>query len=343
MTWMDPLRERLSWFCTVTAMVAFDADEFCAGSLSGGLVHPATTMASAVEAARITARSMPGDAVSHVKGLVGEEMSDETRLSVEQGRDGMMAIADARQEIERFLADYVEQADADGYVLGVSGGLDSAVTLQLAVNAVGAGAVTGLVMPGKPSREEHMEDARSLCSDLDVVVHEMDIEPVVDEFCSIAPFDPGPVATGNVRVRTRMVFTYLAANHGDRLVLGSSNRTEALLGYFTKYGDGAADVRPIADLYKTEVRELAQELDLPPKFVEKPPSAGMWNDQTDREELGASYDVIDRVLMRLVDDGMSVAETVAETGIAEETVQRFAEMHRDRAHKRTPIPTPGIR
>ncbi|MFB6265575.1 MAG: NAD+ synthase [Candidatus Nanohaloarchaea archaeon] len=255
----------------------------------------------------------------------------------------MIDVETAAREVEEFLQDYLEESDAEGYAVGVSGGLDSAVTLKLAVEAVGSENVRGLVMPGKPSREENMEDARELCKELDVGFHEIDIEPAVDSFTSSVPFKPGRVAEGNARVRTRMVLSYLVANQENLLVLGSSNKTEIMLGYFTKHGDGAADVKAIADLYKTEVRDLAGILGLDAKFVEKEPTAGMWEGQTDEDELGYSYGTIDQVLELLVEGDRSVEEVLVETGLKRDTVEDIAAMHENSEHKREPAPYPELR
>ncbi len=255
----------------------------------------------------------------------------------------MVDIRAARGRIEDFLHDYLADSGADGYVIGVSGGLDSAVTLQLAVDAVGPEQVHALVMPGDTSQAENVTDARRLCDDLGVDTEEIEIGDIVDQFTAAAPFDPGEVAAGNTAVRTRMVLLYMAANHEDRLVLGTSNRTELLVGYFTKWGDQAADVRAIADLYKTEVRELAREMGLPDTFVEKAPTAGMWQGQTDEDELGAPYDTIDQVLQRYVDRSQAVDEIAADTGVDRETVEHVVSLHEDAAHKRGPVPQPDLR
>ncbi|MDY6766165.1 MAG: NAD+ synthase [Candidatus Nanohaloarchaea archaeon] len=255
----------------------------------------------------------------------------------------MVDIQHARTEIEAFLRDYLADSGADGYVVGVSGGLDSAATLQLAVNAVGPDRVHALVMPGDASQAENVADAHRLCDGLGVTTDEISIDDIVAGFADAAPVDPDDVAAGNAAVRTRMVLLYMVANQEDRLVLGTSNRSELLVGYFTKWGDQAADVRPIVDLYKTEVRELARELGLPDTFIEKPPTAGMWQGQTDEAELGASYEEIDAVLQRYVDRSQDVGAVVEDAGIDRETVEQVAALHEDSAHKRGPVPHPALR
>ena len=139
-----------------------------------------------------------------------------------------------------------------------------------------------------------------------------------------------------------MCCAYYAANRQQRLVLGTANRSELLLGYFTKHGDGAADAYPIGDLYKTEVRALAKRIGVPRRIVSKEPTAGFWADQTDADELGATYDVIDPLLQRLVDEGESIADAATALEIDRETARSIAWLGAETEHKRAPVPTPGI-
>ncbi|MEF8812828.1 MAG: NAD+ synthase [Halovenus sp.] len=257
-----------------------------------------------------------------------------------------MADVDITRAIDRmieFLSNQLEETGSEGYVLGVSGGLDSAVGATLAVEAVGNDAVTGMILPGAPSDEHNMGDARELAADLGITSRDIAITPIVEQFQNSTPYDAGQVAIGNTRARTRMVFEYLEANVNDLLVLGPSNKSELLLGYFTKYGDGGVDLRPMADLYKTEIRAVARELDVDEKFVQKTPTAALWEDQTDEGELGASYETIDAVLKALVEKDRSVEETAERTGVSDEEVRRFQRMQQRSAHKRSPPPFPELR
>ncbi|MFB6221109.1 MAG: NAD+ synthase [Halolamina sp.] len=251
--------------------------------------------------------------------------------------------AEAVATVGSWLDDYLAEAGAEGYVLGVSGGLDSTVAAHLAVEYVGADRLTGIVMPGEPSDPGHMADARRLCADLGIDWYEVDISPFVSWVDDALPVDLGQTDLGNVRARTRMVLWYAEANAADELVIGADNRSEFLLGYFTKYGDAATDVAPLGDLYKTEVVAVARELGVDETFIEKTPTAGLWEGQTDVKEIGTTYDIIDTVLQHLVDHGHSVGETAAATGIDEETVERLADLHRGSEHKRERPPTPGMR
>ena len=237
-------------------------------------------------------------------------------------------------EVKHFLTKKLEETGADGYVIGLSGGIDSAVTAKLAVEAVGHDNVNGWVMPGDPSNPENMEDARNLCQNLGINYREISIESTVKEFEDVAPFEISKETLGNVRARTRMIYEYIDANENNLLVLGTGNRSELLIGYFTKYGDAATDISPIADLYKTEVKRLAEHIGLNRKFIEKEPSAGLWDDHSDEDEIGLTYDKIDLILKQLVDQEKSVKE-IADGDIAREEVERINGMHQDSSHKRS--------
>ncbi|WP_435144961.1 NAD+ synthase [Halobaculum sp. P14] len=250
--------------------------------------------------------------------------------------------ADAAPRVEAFLEARLGDAGADGYVVGVSGGLDSAVALHLAVEAVGADRVVGATLPGEPSDPENTRDARDLCADYGVDHVDAHIADSVESVTAALPGDLDTLTVGNVRARIRMVLEYAVANERDLLVCGPDNRSEWLLGYFTKYGDGGVDVRPLGDLYKTEVFDLARHLGLD-RFAEKTPSAELWEGQTDADELGATYDVIDPVLRALVDDGCTPAAAADRCDADRDTVERLAELHRSSEHKRGVPPTPGLR
>ncbi|WP_430504268.1 NAD+ synthase [Haloparvum sp. PAK95] len=272
------------------------------------------------------------------------EVTPEVPTSTEQAPEGTVIEAGvARDAIVEFLRTYLSKSDADGYVLGISGGLDSAVAATLAVEAVGPSRVTGIVMPGEPSDPENMADARKLCAALDIDHYEVDIAPLVEGFSDAIPYDLEKVGLGNVRARTRMVLWYADANANDRLVLGADNRAEVLLGYFTKHGDNGVDVSALGDLYKTEVAALARYVDLSDRFIEKTPTAGLWEGQTDEGEIGVRYAVVDDVLRHVVDRGHSISETVAKTGYDREAVERVVELHRASEHKRSPPESPGLR
>jgi NAD+ synthase len=245
--------------------------------------------------------------------------------------------------VRSFLADYLADSGADGYVVGVSGGLDSALAAHLLVDAVGPDRVTGRILPADPSNSENIADARELCEGLGVEYRVTDIQPLVDDVTAASHGDLPKTAYGNAQARIRMTLLYQAANAEDLLVVGPNNRSELLLGYFTKYGDGAADVAPLADLYKTEVVDLARLVGVPDHIVEKTPTAELWEDQTDPGELGAPYETIDPILRAYVDDDRALDDVVDLTDADRDLVEQFLEMYETSRHKRERPPSPGIR
>ncbi|MDZ5809807.1 NAD(+) synthase [Halorubrum sp. AD140] len=256
-----------------------------------------------------------------------------------------------RERVRSFVESTVAAASADGVVVNMSGGLDSTVTATLAVEALGAERVYGLILPCNKVGARHARDAEALADALEIDHDTVHLHPLFAQLGAVAPdrFDlhDEPILSGNAVARLRMTLAYLAANATDRLVCGTANRSELLLGYVTKHGDGGADMHPIGHLYKTEVRALAAELDVPEFVVEKPPTAGFLPGQRDADDLGAPYEVIDPVLRLGVDRGLDAAAIAkrlsgdsGESGDAgvdvdEETVAGLLARHRAAAHKRT--------
>lgn len=253
--------------------------------------------------------------------------------------------AAARRRLAAFLRTYVEETHAHGFVLGLSGGVDSAVCAALAVEAVGADNVLGLLLPHVTSHPQDAADGARVAAHLGIRVERVDITPIVKAATTACDnIRLTGMAAANLRPRARMLVLYAHANQTDRLVLGTGNKTELLTGYFTKWGDGAADVYPLGDLYKTHVWELGRELGLPADIVEKVPTAGLFVDQTDEGELGMRYADLDRLLAEFEagHDAETAARradvTVAEACRIETRIQRSA-------HKRNPlvIPKMGLR
>ncbi|WP_380681484.1 NAD+ synthase [Salinigranum sp. GCM10025319] len=246
-----------------------------------------------------------------------------------------------REHLVEFVQGVVDDASAEGAVIGLSGGIDSTTTAAVAVEALGAEGVHGLVMPSEVNTDENMSDAERVAELLDIEYDVIDINPIAD-----AVFDAYPeatddrMATGNVRVRVRGVLNYFVANHENRIVLGTGNRSEALTGYFTKYGDQAVDCNPIGNLYKQQVRQLAASFGLPEEIVMKTPSAEMWLGQTDEEEMGLDYDTLDAILALHVDGPLSKAATVRELGVDPAQVERVVDLYERSAHKRRMPPAP---
>jgi len=247
--------------------------------------------------------------------------------------------------ITSFIRDSVEGAGAVGVVIGLSGGLDSSVAAALAVRALGADGVVGLILPdSEVTPMEDVEDARMLAEGLGIRYVQMDIREILRAFSRVMPFyDEGMrIANGNLMARVRMTILYYYANISNRLVCGSSDKSELLIGYFTKYGDGGVDILPIADLYKTQVRELARWLGLPRRICEKPSSPRFWPGHLAEGELGMTYEEIDQILYMYVELGKGIEEIVEETGIGRERVASVIDRVRRSLHKRIPPPIPRI-
>ncbi|WP_158855200.1 NAD+ synthase [Halorhabdus sp. CUG00001] len=246
-----------------------------------------------------------------------------------------------REHVTDFIAEQIDEAGVDGAVLGLSGGVDSAAVAYLAVEALGAENLHGLVMPSEVNDPETMSDAERVAEDLGIEYDVIEIEPIVETFLEAYPeAEADRMAVGNVRVRARAVLNYLVANTEDGLVLGTGNRTESLTGYFTKYGDGAVDCHPIANLYKQQVRQLARHLGVPADIASRTPTAGMWVDQTDEGELGVEYDTIDSILALQVEGGVSTSATAEIVGVEQSVVEHVQELYEQSAHKRAMPPTP---
>jgi NAD+ synthase len=246
-----------------------------------------------------------------------------------------------REHVAGFIADTVERAGADGAVLGLSGGIDSSLTAFLAAEALGPDGLRGLVLPSTVNRADNMSDAERVAEELDIEYDVVEIEPFVEDLRGALPEVEGDeVAVGNARARFRGVLNYAVANHENRVVLGTGNRSEAMAGYYTKYGDQAVDCNPIGNLYKTQVRQLARRVGVPDDIVEKPPTAGLWAGQTDEEEMGVTYETLDAVLAVHVDGPLSTSATVDLLDVDRETVELVDRLHEESAHKRAMPPAP---
>ncbi|MCD6535944.1 MAG: NAD+ synthase [Thaumarchaeota archaeon] len=247
----------------------------------------------------------------------------------------------AVERIIEFIRDAVRRTGTRGVVIGLSGGVDSSVSAALAVKALGRGGVVGLILPDfETTPPEDVEDAEELAESLGIEHHKLDIHGIYETYGRLLPFfDEGRrVANGNLRARIRMTILYYYANISNRLVCGTSDKSELLLGYYTKYGDGGVDIMPIADLYKTQVRELARRLGLPRKLSEKPSSPRLWPGQMAESELGITYEEADQILYLYVDHNRSIEEIAGETGISMEKIKAVIQRVHRNEHKRVPPP-----
>lgn len=250
-------------------------------------------------------------------------------------------LEEARGHILTFISETVEGAGASGAVIGLSGGVDSALTAALAVEALGKTRVRGLILPSEVSSSENVDDAKELAEILGIEHEVLNIGPIMNSLLEAYPEAEGDrMAVGNASARIRAVLNYLVANHKDLIVLGTGNRSEILVGYYTKYGDGAVDCLPIGNLYKQQVRQMAEEVGVPDSIVNKTATAELWEEQTDEEEMGMSYDTLDAVLAMYVDGGFSSSATARALDLPGDTVEKVREMHRASEHKRNVPPAP---
>jgi NAD+ synthase len=249
------------------------------------------------------------------------------------------------KRIVKFLQARLSESKQKGFVLGLSGGLDSSTTVALCARAVSQESVLALIMPHIDSDQKDREHALLLVGKLGIPYKIIDITSAVEavkaNISEVAPKERQrrgddeklKNAVGNIKARIRMVNLYMAANSGDRLVVGSGDKSEILVGYFTKYGDGGADIFPIADLYKTQVRMLARHLGVPDLIVSKPSTPGLWRGQSAETEIGFTYEQLDLILYGL-ERFMSVKEIADKLKIPIATVAKVEGMIKQAEHKR---------
>ena len=195
------------------------------------------------------------------------------------------------------ISDYFKRNKIKEAVIGLSGGIDSALSLRLVADAIGNRNITALLMPEKGlTKLENVEDAAELCKELKTEYRIIPINRFINEFKKLRAWKQNKNAAINTKSRIRAVILYNYANTHDAIVIGTSNKTEMKLGYFTKYGDGACDIEVIGDLYKTEVWELSKYLKLPERIINKTPSAELYHGHTDEQEIGERYEDIDKML-----------------------------------------------
>ena len=240
----------------------------------------------------------------------------------------------ARQILTEFLRDEVRRTGLKRAVLGLSGGLDSALVCQLAAEALGPENVLAVCLPYRTSNPDSLADAQLMIKHSGVQSETFEITPLVEPLLAGIPTGESK-RRGNVMARARMLVLYDRSALTGGLVLGTSNKTELLLGYSTIFGDLASALNPIGDLYKTQVRQLARALDLPEHLLSKAPSADLWPGQTDEGELGFTYDRVDQLLYLLVDQRFRPEECRA-AGFEREFIERVMRTVRQNQFKRMP-------
>ncbi|MCK4928170.1 MAG: NAD+ synthase [Methanosarcinales archaeon] len=247
------------------------------------------------------------------------------------------------KKITNFIRAYVKKSGTKGAVIGLSGGIDSAVTTYLAVKALGRENVLAIIMPERSlTPAEDVLDATEVANILNIEFSVVDISETLNSFIMSIPemVEDDRMSMGNLKARVRMCNLYYYANMMNRIVVGTGNRTELLLGYFTKYGDGGVDIEPLGNLFKTQVQKLAAYLDVPKHIIDKPPSAGLWPGQTDEKELGMTYEEIDNALVALLDQNESLEFVVNRYGIKEPVIAGMLARIERNVHKRRAAPTP---
>ena len=239
-------------------------------------------------------------------------------------------------KIIKFIQNNINNIHLRGAVVAASGGIDSAVTLHLTVKAVGAENVTVITMPERDiTPERDIMDVMLHCEQLNLTCNTVDITPILHVMQQSLPnYDhKDRIASGNIRSRMRMIIAYHYANKEHKMVMGTSNKTELLTGFFTKYGDGGVDLMPLADLYKHNIRQLAKYLKIPQNIIDKTPSPGFYVGQTDEAELGCDYNTVD-LIVHLWEKGHINSEISDKLNIPIQTVNSIIHRIKANEHKR---------
>ncbi|MGI0057487.1 MAG: NAD+ synthase [Nitrosarchaeum sp.] len=234
--------------------------------------------------------------------------------------------------IENFLSEQIEKNHAEGVILGLSGGIDSAVLAYICKRKLKEKTMA-IIMPDTeitPSIET--EDAMKMIALTGLEYKVVDIKPIVNEYSHY--LEPNEWAKGNLRARIRANILYYYANAKNYLVLGSSDKSEYLMGYFTKYGDGASDLVPIISLYKLQVRKIAKFLGVPQNVIEKKSSPHLWKEHEAEKEIGISYEDIDSILYCIFDKKLSVEKTIETLQVEKQIVEKVYQLHFNSMHKR---------
>ena len=242
-----------------------------------------------------------------------------------------------RKDIVEFVQNRVSEANTDGLVVGLSGGIDSTLAAFLACEAVGRENVFGIVMPSTTTPTEDKLHGTAIAQQLGIKYKEIAIDSILNEFLSVTQIKDDKRAIGNLKARIRMSIIYFYANSMNYLVCGTGNKSELLIGYFTKHGDGACDLEPIGDLYKTNVYELAKYLEVPQEIIDKPPRAGLWNNQTDEDEIGMTYELLDKILYKSIEKNMDSNAIADELDISADEVDDIINRVERNEHK-TKVP-----
>ena len=241
----------------------------------------------------------------------------------------------ATETISAFISDAIDGPGLDGAVIALSGGIDSAVAAYLTARALGPGRLRSYNMPYATSNPDSREHAELVARDLGIEFGVIDITPQIDAYFARYP-DADGIRRGNKMARERMSIIYDMAKVHNAMVIGTGNRTEAMLGYTTMWGDMAAGISPIGNLYKTQVRQLAAHLGVPQAVIDKPPSADLWKGQTDEAELGLTYDEADWILYNVLDLQLDPGAVASDTLTADTVHSVLTLMERNSFKRQMP-------
>ena len=245
------------------------------------------------------------------------------------------------ESIENFISEQIEKNCANGVILGLSGGIDSAVLAYICKRSLKEKTLA-IIMPDTAiTPKSETEDALKMIALTGIEYKLIDIKPIVNEYAMY--LEPNEKSRGNLRARIRTNILYYYANAKNYLVLGSSDKSEHLIGYFTKFGDGAADMFPIVSLYKLQIREIAKYLGVPENIISKKSSPHLWKEHEAEEELGTTYEEIDSILHCLIDKKMTIEETEKITFIERTIIEKIQKLNKNSEHKRLQATKPDIK
>jgi NAD+ synthase len=245
-------------------------------------------------------------------------------------------LVEVEKRIRRFIKEYVENAEAEGIVLGMSGGIDSGTVAAISSLSIGGDKVTGLMLPERETyNSKDINDAKVVAEKFGLKTTVCEITPTLEGFYKTIPiFDQTEkLCKGNIKARTRMIYLYYYANKFNRIVCGSSDKSETMMGYFTKWGDIAADISPLMDLYKTQVRKLAEHIGIPPELSAKPSTPALWPNQLAETELGIKYEILDLILYGL-ERFMTTEEIAQQVSVEKPLVEKVKSRWLAVEHKR---------
>jgi NAD+ synthase len=251
---------------------------------------------------------------------------------------------EVEKRIRRFVKEYVNNAGAEGIVLGMSGGIDSGTVAALSSLSIGGEKVIGLMLPEKETyNPQDIDDAKFVAEKFGLKTQVCDITPVLEGFYKTIPVfaQEDRLCKGNIKARTRMIYLYYYANKLNKIVCGSSDKSETMMGYFTKWGDVAADISPLMDLYKTQVRKLAEHLGFPANLAAKPSTPALWPNQFAETELGIKYETLDLILYGL-ERFMTPEEISQQLSIQKTLVEEVKSRWLSVEHKRRLPLTPKV-